>query len=292
MRGVSGERGMVLTDLMVSMTIMLVVFGATLAAFNGFERTSRANQVQNQAQDEVRVGIDRLARELRNSWIEKADGYDLVGQSVDGKLPASGNTRRRERVRYCLDSPGSGAAKLWRQVQTWTEPPTPAMAPTDACPATGWSSTLLVSEHVVNRVGGANRSVFLYDTTVPADVREVRAQLFVDVELGSRPAESRLLSGVYLRNRNRGPTASFTATPSKPGYILLNASFSTDPDEDALAYVWRDGGAEVAKAKLSATGPVAQYGPLPSGGAHQLSLLVRDPAGLEHSTPSQSVVAP
>ena len=283
---------MVLTDLMVSMTIMLVVFGATLAAFNGFERTSRANQIQNQAQDEVRVGIDRLARELRNSWIEKADDYDLVGQSVDGTLPETGNTRRRERVRYCLDSSNPDAARLWRQIQTWTEPPTPAMAPTDACPATGWNSSALVSEHVVNRRGGAARPVFLYDATAPADVREVRAQLFVDVEPESRPAESKLLSGVYLRNRNREPRASFTATPSKVGYILLNGSFSSDPDEDALAYVWSDGGAEIAGAKLSTIGPVAQYGPLTSGSEHQISLVVRDPAGLEHGASPQSVVAP
>ncbi len=283
---------MALTDLMVSMTIMLVVFGATLAAFNAFERTSRANQVQNQAQDEVRLGVDRLARELRNSWIEKADGYDLVGQSVDGALPESGNTRRRERVRYCLAGADAGAAKLWRQEQTWTEPPTPAMAPTDACPATGWNSTLLVSEHVVNRRGGTERPVFLYDTTVPADVREVRAQLFVDVEPDTLPAESRLLSGVYLRNRNREPTASFTATPAKPGYVLLNGSFSSDPDADALAYVWSDGGVEIAGDKLSTAGPVAQYGPLPSGSERQLSLLVRDPAGLEKAASPRTVTVP
>ena len=282
---------MVLTDMMVSGALMVVLFGATLAAFNGFDRRSRANQAQNEAQDRVRVAVDRLSRDLRNSWIEKAEPYDLVGQSVDGALPASGNERRRERVRYCLDGSQPGA-RLWRQEQNWTEPPTPAMAPTDACPAPGWNTSSVVAQHITNRGPAGARPLFLYDTAIPADVDELRVELFVDVEPEVDPAESRLLSGVYLRNRNREPTPSFTATPSKPGYVLLNASFSTDPDDDLLAYDWSDHGSPIEPQLLSASGPVAEYGPVASGHPHQLTLTVRDPAGLETTSTPQTVSVP
>ena len=287
-----GERGFMLMDVAVSMSLLVVLFTGTLVAFNAWEKEHRANQVQNEAQDKTRVAIDTLARDLRNNWIEQADPFDLVAQQVNGALPATGNVRRRERVRYCLNTQSPEGGRLYRQVQTWTEPPTPAMAPTDQCPATGWNTTTVVVQHVTNREG-ATRPIFHYDTTVAEDVKEIRAELFVDAEPDRAPGESKLLSGVFLRNRNRAPDATFTwaATAGRPGYVLLNGSFSHDDDGDHLTYVWRDAGSEIPAAKLRGKGPLVEYGPVTSG-QHLVSLLVRDPSGSESASVEQAVMVP
>jgi len=288
------ERGAIFMDLLVAISLFIVLLSGTLVAYNNFERNNRSNQLQNDAQDRARFAIDGLAKMLRNDWIEKAQPFDLVGQQVNGALPVSGNARRRERVRYCLDTSNSQNAVLWRQVQTWTEPPTPDMAGTSTCPSEDplWTDQDVVADHVTN----GNRPVFLYDTSVPADVREVRAELFVDFETGVEPAESRLTSGVYLRNRNRAPTAAMSApvvgTRGGAYYIYLNGSASRDPDGDHLTYVWLANGNPISASSLKGTGPAVAYGPVSSGTSHSISLRVLDPAELEHTSAAQGVTVP
>ncbi|MEJ7715464.1 MAG: prepilin-type N-terminal cleavage/methylation domain-containing protein [Thermoleophilaceae bacterium] len=61
------EAGFTLIELLVAMTLSLVVLGATLDAFAGFGRNSRAVNVKNDSQQDVRAATDQLARELRNA---------------------------------------------------------------------------------------------------------------------------------------------------------------------------------------------------------------------------------
>ena len=60
------EDGMSLVEVLLVMTLMLIVLGATLTTFNSFERKARDNQNLNEAQDSARRGLDLMARDLRN----------------------------------------------------------------------------------------------------------------------------------------------------------------------------------------------------------------------------------
>lgn len=279
-----------LPDLLVSMVVMVVVLGATLTTFEGFNRNSRDTQEQNQAQERTRLATDRLARELRNHWLEKATADDVVGQTVNGSQAPSLNERRRERVRYCLDRTNPDNVRMLRQVQRWTEPPTPVMAETDTCvPGNGWNLTEVVAEHVVN---GTGRPAFQFDSDDPNSVREVRSQLFVDADPANAPGESRLAGGVFLRNQNRTPNVPVFEAGLSPGrFIVLNASFSDDPDGDPLSYEWSDNGAPIVSG-LRRNGPLAEYGPV-GPGTHSITLEVRDPAGLTRQAPAaRTIVVP
>ena len=280
MSGLRSETGAVLTDVMVSMTMMVALLGATLLTFNRFQETSRANQVQNEAADRTRTGIDRIARELRNhaaaspdrpQGIERAEPYDLIAQTIGPEATfAPDNARNTQRVRYCLDA-SSTEGRLYRQRQIWTSATPPDPPDTSACPGEGWSETEVVAGNVTNRAGA--RPAFRFNTSTADQIDQVRVELFLDVEPARRPLETRLAGGVFLRNQDRPPVASFTATLSGRDRVLLNGSGSSDPDGDSLFYEWLDGSTRVGR------GALLEYR-LPAG-ARTIKLIVRDPSGLK-----------
>ncbi len=65
----------------------------------------------------------------------------------------------------------------------------------------------------------------------------------MDVDPDRRPLESRISTGVYLRNQNQVPTASFSVASGGTGTrrFLLNGSGSTDPEGRTLFYTWFSG---------------------------------------------------
>jgi prepilin-type N-terminal cleavage/methylation domain-containing protein len=289
------EGGFTLIELVITMTIMLVVLGATLTTFNVFERNAKRNEQQNAAQDLARAGIDRIARDLRNHAtptnelpiaIEKADGNDVEMLTVGAhQAAASTNTRNLERVRYCLNP---ADRTIWRQRQSYTgEPPAtpPAMS---QCPGAGWAQTTAVAEGVVNNAG---RAVFCFPPTpcgsAPAStttITSVGITLFVDVS-DAPPKETKLSTVVALRNQNRHPTAHFEATALGARHVLLVASASEDPEGQALTYRWFDGGVAIDKC----VGMVCEYR-APLAGSRSFTLKVSDPSDLEATDGPKTVV--
>ncbi|NLT07746.1 MAG: prepilin-type N-terminal cleavage/methylation domain-containing protein [Solirubrobacterales bacterium] len=286
------ERGLALVELLVALVISGVVLGATLTTFAQFERTTGVNQSQNEAQDRVRVGLAGVARELRNLAsptdelpfaIVRADGDDLVFQSVSSTV-----TRR---VRYCLDA---SSRRLWRQVQL-----APFSEPTaGACPDAAWGSQRTAIQDVVN----GERPVFGYNVEDPMGITEISATVWVDVNPGKPPVETSLQTAIFLRNQNRSPTASFTATLSGTNAVVLNGSDSFDPEGRSLRFFWYDDAEtatglcgvlppQVPQAGCVATGIVATYLP-PAAGTRTLRLVVSDPAGLTAEAPAQTVCLP
>jgi hypothetical protein len=300
----SGERGESLTGLLVAMVLFIAVLATTLDLFVGSERVGRDNAVRNDAQDRARQATDTIARQLRNlaspglsqpAAIERAKPREIVFKTVaSAGAPTSSNTGNVKRVRFCLDDAGV----LWKQEQTPDEtvsmasPPGGSYAGDDPdCSqgASSWSSKRAVAMQIVNYAGGRSRPVFRYGSASVSSIASIRVDLLVDMDPSTAPAETRLSSGVFLRNQNRAPAASFIVTQTTTG-LMLNASQSSDPEGDRLTYCWYD--ARLTGSNAPAGSPCsttsAQYVgqgitfhyQVANDTDNDMWLEVRDPAGL------------
>jgi len=243
MSRVASERGHTLMELLVTMSLLSVVLGAVTSAFVAFNKNERVNEKQNESQDEARNGMERVSRQLRNlaspkdndpSAIDYASDYDIVFRTVDSSKEAgSANDRNVKRVRYCLSPSTAGTETLWSQEQKWTTTDPPDDYPsTSTCPSDAWGNQTSVAQYIVNREG--NRPVFGYRPG-PTDKKAIFAietELLVDMTSGTGThAPTKLASGVFLRNQNRAPVSSCTATYTGIGrQVLLNGSSSSDPE--------------------------------------------------------------
>jgi prepilin-type N-terminal cleavage/methylation domain-containing protein len=295
------EAGFTLPELLVSMALMIIVLSATLGTLDVFGNNTTRDQRLLQAQDQARIGLDRISREMRNasayatdasqpSAIVRAQPWDLIMQTVNPQPGGTGNanTLNLMRVRYCLYTP---TATLWRQQQTWTTAAAPAVIADPACPSSTWGNQTTVANDVVN---GGTRRVFTFNSgdandTAQAppqltDISSVRMALWVDVNPGKAPAETQLSSGVFLRNKNRRPVAGCSAAPTGNRYVSLNGSTSTDPEGGVLTYAWADGATAVAS-----SGSLLSY-QSPTTGTHTFTLTVTDPGGLTTSATCQADV--
>lgn len=318
------EGGWTLTELLVTITLMIVVLGATLTSLDTFTTNSRLNTKQNDAQDKARASLEQVARQLRNLAVPtgNATSIDLAGRN---ELIFKTADPTRKRVRYCLNDSVNGASagneRIVRQVQASGDTSTalPAAAST-GCPSTwpNWDSTtgFTVTDNVVNNVSGI-RPLFSYACTggcpsgtpvgdAPTDlskVTEIRAEIFVDVNKSSeRPNENRIATGIYLRNQNQKPLASWTSrTGTGPNTVVFNGSDSSDAENRTLVFFWFSGESAADRTAV-ATDPkspglactVARHCigvgvtltyQFPSSASTGVTLLVRDPGGLTDFLP-------
>jgi type II secretory pathway pseudopilin PulG len=293
MRLAREESGFTLIELMVSAAIMIVVLGATLGALDVFGNDAARSQRLVVAQDQARLALDMLARELRNgtayttdvpqpSAVVRADPWDVIVQTVNPQTPPAGNqnTLNLMRARYCLET---ATGRLWRQWQTWTSAVSPALISDTACPSTAWGAghRTVVATDVVN---GGTRRVFTYNRGNAGDISEppppledissVRVGLWIDPDPGKAPAAVQFATGVFLRNKNRRPVADCTASAVGNGHVSLNGSHSSDPEGGALNFAWADGAT-----RLPDTTSLVDY-VSPSTGPHWFTLTVTDAGGL------------
>jgi prepilin-type N-terminal cleavage/methylation domain-containing protein len=248
------ERGFTLVELLVGMAISLIVMGASLTAFESFNRAERDNDARNDTAEVARTALDIQARQLRNlakriasPVIDTLGPYDIIFQTSD---PA------RTWVRYCLDTTTSPAstqrARLWTSEYAVASASTSAPVTTgmrSACPGTGWTSTNVVADFITNKRPGFDRPIFQYGCTVGTactatsatydQVVSMTAQLFVDTTPGTGPSELQVATGVFLRNQNQAPVATFAWTKSSTSRtIVLNAAGSTDYEGRTLDFYW------------------------------------------------------
>ena len=305
-RIVRDQRGeMTLVGLLVAMVLFITVLGATLDVFATNQRDARNVQQRADAQDQVRVAVDALSRQLRNlasptpqqpQAIDYASPTDLVFQTVSNSgSPAGANTTNVKRVRWCLDTNG----KLYLQQQTWTTA-TPPAAPTDrTCPGAGYDAgnTKVFAQNITNLAGGLNRSVFAFNasTTQLTSISQVHVVLYVDTDgRANTPKETVLSSGVFLRNQNKAPLASFTWQAAAPSGTALNGSDSYDPEEEPLSgYCWYAVGAPSVASPPSPcdAGPYIGRGMTftYAGGYNQIYLVVKDAEGLTGTSATQTI---
>ena len=290
------ERGFTLIEVLVSSALLIVVLGATLSILDGFHGRNRELNERADAGSRARPQVDQLAREMRNlasptyqspNAIDRAEGNDIIFQAVDPTGPAAAlNGANVRRVRYCLDSADPNSGVLWFMSQKWTAQPPPAPT-TTACGAgaAGWSDVQSVAGNIVNGTRGV--PVFRFDSATLTDIHHIQATLWIDTDPTRGAAATSLATGVFLRNQNAGPTASFSLTRTGGRRILLNGSASTDPEGEPLEYQWFDGSEKVG------SGATYTYD-VPGTGysMRSISLKVYDPAKLEGVAPAQDVAVP
>ena len=252
------EHGFTIVELLVTMAMALVVFGATLSVLEVFQRHNVYAQRRNENQDNARNAMDRIARSLRDviapasefaGALETAGEYSTMFQTVDTSPGEYGaNKKHAMRVRYCLYDKEPSNELLLEQRQRSIEEPLPSAPASECIPgASGWTTTTLV-EHVTNRAGGQKRPLFTYSASEAPQVVSVEINLYLELAPGQHPGETELMSGVSLRNANRKPVAKFKANffAGKNEQVVLNASESEDPDGLALTYKWWENGTQLS----------------------------------------------
>ncbi|MDX6689497.1 MAG: hypothetical protein QOG15_954 [Solirubrobacteraceae bacterium] len=256
------EAGFTLIELLVVMTISIVLLSATLLTFNRAYQSQHDNEARLDAVEVARNSLDQQSRQLRNlakrlnntPVIDTVGSYDLIFQTSDPN---------RTWVRYCLDNTTAPASasrgRLWMAEQSLVSaaasPVSAAMrtgcpGPVAVSDATKWTKATVVADYVTNRMAGQDRPAFSYSCTTGTtcasspslydQIVNITAQVIVDTKPNAGAAEMRVVSGVYLRNQNQSPVASFVATPKagSPRTVVLNGSGSTDYEGRTLNYYW------------------------------------------------------
>jgi prepilin-type N-terminal cleavage/methylation domain-containing protein len=290
---IEDERGFTLVEMLVGLVIAMIVLGAVLKIMDNFTDISRATNDRNEAEDMARQGLRQVARNLRNasspgtsgSGIERADSTDLVFQAVDPLVAAGGsNSYNVHRVRYCLDSSNPKYGTLWKQTTTWTTASAPALPTATGCPNAAFGDQRAVGIWIANTSsGGPARPLFSYDSGTLANISNISLDLYVDADRTKGVGEIHVNTGVFLRNKNRTPTASFTVSAQGNKQVLLNGGASSDPDGQSLTYTWTVDGVA-----LSNTSAIVLH-TLGTTGNHTFGLTVTDSGDLFHTAPSQTV---
>jgi prepilin-type N-terminal cleavage/methylation domain-containing protein len=189
MRALRSERGFTLMELVVGMTLLVALLGASSPLLATMIRHNGEIQERSVLQTEARTAVDRLARELRQAYI--GDGTPpietMTASQVTFLSPDKASPFHNRRISYRVTS---GALQRATAVST----------DTDGAP---WSIPALGSWRTV--VGSlSSSSIFTYldangaVTGTAANVRSVR----VTLPLATRTSQSRALtyrSTVQLR---------------------------------------------------------------------------------------------
>jgi prepilin-type N-terminal cleavage/methylation domain-containing protein len=289
------DHGFTLIEVLVTIALSSIVFGATLSVLDVFQTNNRRDQLRNEVQDNARSAMDRISRQLRNVAAPSSGApgallvtrnYSMIFDTIDSNSSFAWgeNKAHMMMVRYCLNNTTNTNEVLWYQVKRWNTVEGPKEAPTTKeCPDLSgyWESSSQLVQHVTNRIATKTqpRPAFIYSAATAPQTASVEVNLFLDLTPGqAHPGETQLTSGIGLRNANRPPIAEFTVTELANHAVRLDASASYDPDGLALTYKWcKDGTPQESSTQVYETVKAE------SSGTHSYKLEVTDPGGLSES---------
>jgi prepilin-type N-terminal cleavage/methylation domain-containing protein len=313
------QRGFTLVEVLIAASLALVIFSASLALLDAVNRQWVSASQRDDAQNQARLGIDRIVRQLRNiasplstpKLLERATPYDIVFQTIGSQSGA--NATGAERVRYCVPpDPAPGIATkevVISETQTWstaTPPPDPWSSDPNVtlpCPDSpmpdSTAGPLSIVQSVTNRYAGVDRPVFLFNNSpvAPTDlstITSVQIDLFANPTPTAPTAETELRSSAFLRNQLRPPVAQFSYTPTGNGGVVLNGGSSYSPDGYDLTYTWSCAtltGGPCPSAAILTNANEGLVSWQPGSGTYALTLTVAVPSGLT-STQTQNVTVP
>ena len=243
-----------LPEVLLVMVLGTLLLGATLITFQRFVTHSNESDNRNDNVELARNSLDVQAKQLRNLAQRTTDPVIAAPVSGDAFTFQTSDPTRTW-VRYCLDKTNLANERVWVQLRaeaaTATSSPVTSAMQTGCPAASGWSSSRVVADHVVNYYGGKTRPMFSFrcayggstcvnDATTYDQLTGVDATLYVDTKVTDALPEQLVTSGVYLRNQNQAPTGQFTATTitGTPRTVLFNASGSNDYEQRTLSYYW------------------------------------------------------
>ena len=181
MRGRRAEAGHSLVELLVATAVMGLLMAATLSLLQSGIAAWGWGAGRIEAQQAVRVALERMARELREA------GYDPTGAGIDAILVAEST-----RIVFQCDLNGNGLIDPTRERVTYLLRPGETTLRRDAG---GGAQPLAES---VRRFALSYLDSSGAPTADPARIASVR----IDIETGRGRAEATMTTLVTLRNRS------------------------------------------------------------------------------------------
>lgn len=172
---------MSLAELLLAVTTVVLVLGATLGMLDAGHRAHTAATARVEAYQTARVALERLAREIR-----------AAGQGLPPGVPAIA-VAEAGRIVIQLDQDGDGQALANNEVITWR------LAGTTLRRAAGAGAQPVVDNVealTLTYLDGAGAPA-----ASPADVRTVGITLTTRADASARAAAATLATSVHLRNR-------------------------------------------------------------------------------------------
>ena len=107
-----GERGFTLIELLASMTILMTVMGGLTALMVSGTSAEAQMNLRFQAQNEARLGLDRMRRDIHCSTSVAPEGTSAsITLTMSASCPSSGGGTN---ITWCTVANGSGRYGLWR----------------------------------------------------------------------------------------------------------------------------------------------------------------------------------
>lgn len=184
------ESGFTLTELMVTIMIMLMVMFALYSIFDMSIRVFSFGNDKTEAVENARLGLERMERELRAAYPYDKAG---VGGTVDKKVITGGIANPSGTITFGNDLDGD------RQIasDTATEQITYALSGNtlqrNSQPVVEYVKTDGLSFKYLDKDGNP--------TTTETNIRRVQIKLEVEVKRGPRAGTQVLMTDVTLRNR-------------------------------------------------------------------------------------------
>ena len=293
------EDGFSLVELLVTVLIMGVIFGAILTAVEAMGHQTKIVSSRSDAQDGARRALDQISQRLRDAvstggaaTLDRTATNDLVFRIVDdANPPVSGgaNTQRLMFDRLCVDA---ATNTLWEQVMHWTTA-TASVPASTACPAATGSGSWESKRTVAVGVTTANGDIFSYtpDATKPA---RIALDVSVDGDLSDQasPADptppTRLRTSISLRNVNAPPSVTIACAAAGSGQVICDSAGTADQEGQPLTYQWsyasgglNAGGTDCFNTTTNIGGGQAQVNQAGlSAGPYCFKLTASDPTGL------------